>query len=155
MVLNGAVRAVLQRVKEASVTVDGDVVGRIGPGVLALLGAGAGDDEAAALWTLRKTLDLRIFPDDEGRMNRSLLDIGGALLVVSQFTLYGDCRKGRRPSFASALVPERAEILYEAFVAAARQTGLEVATGRFGAMMDVALINDGPVTLLLDSERQF
>jgi D-tyrosyl-tRNA(Tyr) deacylase len=142
-------------VTRASVTIDGEVVGRIGPGLLALVGAGREDDEAAVAWTLRKTLDLRIFSDDQDRMNRSLLDVGGALLLVSQFTLYGDCRKGRRPSFASALAPDRAEELYDLLVKLARAEGLEVATGRFGAMMDVALVNDGPVTLLLDSQRRF
>ncbi len=148
-------RAVLQRVKQASVTVDGEVVGAIAGGLLALVGAGHDDDEATVGWTLRKALDLRIFRDDAGRMNRSLLDVGGALLVVSQFTLLGDCRKGRRPSFAAAMAPDRAEQLYEHFVAKAKEAGVEVATGRFGAMMDVALVNDGPVTLLLDSERRF
>ena len=148
-------RAVLQRVKQASVTVDGEVVGAIAGGLLALVGAGHDDDEATVGWTLRKALDLRIFRDDAGRMNRSLLDVGGALLVVSQFTLLGDCRKGRRPSFAAAMAPDRAEQLYEHFVAKAKEAGVEVATGRFGAMMDVALVNDGPVTLMLDSERRF
>jgi D-tyrosyl-tRNA(Tyr) deacylase len=148
-------RAVLQRVRTASVTVDGEVIGAVGQGLLALVGAGHDDDEAAAQWLLRKTLDLRVFPDEEGKMNQSLVDIGGALLVVSQFTLLGDCRKGRRPSFAAAMEPGRAEELYDDFVARAREAGVEVATGRFGAMMDVALVNDGPVTLLLDSERKF
>ena len=155
MVLSRAMRAVLQRVREASVTVDGEIVGAIGPGLLALVGAGHDDDEASVAWTLKKTLDLRVFRDDEGRMNRSLVDVGGALLVVSQFTLLGDCRKGRRPSFAGAMEPGRAEELYEEFVARAREAGVEVATGVFGAMMDVALVNDGPVTLLIDSERRF
>ena len=171
VVVHCPMRVVLQRVTRASVTVDrvgeragerevdGDVgpevVGAIGRGIVALVGAGHGDDEGTVDWIVRKTLDLRIFADDQGRMGRSLLEVGGALLVVSQFTLLGDCRKGRRPSFAAAMEPTRAEALYERFVACARQAGVEVATGRFGAMMDVALVNDGPVTLLLDSERRF
>ena len=149
MVLSPAVRAVLQRVSAASVTVDDEVTGRIGEGILVLLGAGRGDDDAAVEWILRKTLELRIFPDEGGRMNRSLIDVGGALLVVSQFTLYGDCRKGRRPSFASAMAPDDARRLYDRFVARAREEGVEVATGRFGAMMDVSLTNEGPVTFWL------
>ena len=148
-------RAVVQRVSRAAVRVDGETVGAIGPGLVVLLGAGREDAEADVGWMARKVLDLRIFRDDAGRMNRSLLDAGGALLAVSQFTLYGDCRKGRRPSFAAALDPEPAEALYEQFVDAVRREGVEVATGRFGAMMDVELVNDGPVTLLLDSEKRF
>ena len=148
-------RAVVQRGSRAAVRVDGETVGAIGPGLVVLLGAGREDAEADVGWMARKVLDLRIFRDDAGRMNRSLLDAGGALLAVSQFTLYGDCRKGRRPSFAAALDPEPAEALYEQFVDAVRREGVEVATGRFGAMMDVELVNDGPVTLLLDSEKRF
>lgn len=155
VVLSRAMRAVLQRVRTASVTVDGEVVGSIDGGLLVLVGAGHEDDEAAVAWLVDKCLKLRVFRDEDDRMNRSLLDVGGALLVVSQFTLLGDCRKGRRPSFAAAMEPVRAEALYEEFVARAREAGVEVATGRFGAMMDVALVNDGPVTLLLDTERRF
>lgn len=148
-------RAVVQRVKHARVTVDGEETGSIGAGILLLLGAGEGDSDEDAQWLLDKILNLRIFPDDEGKMNRSLLDVNGELLVVSQFTLYGDCRKGRRPSFVRAMEPGRAEAMYEEFIERARQLGITVGTGRFGAMMDVELLNDGPVTLLIDSEKTF
>lgn len=148
-------RAVIQRVSSARVTVDEEVTGEIGPGLLVLLGAGEGDTEGDLEYTLDKTVHLRIFRDDEGKMNRSLLDVGGELLVVSQFTLYGDVRKGRRPSFFSAMAPEPAEQMYEDFVARARERGVTVATGRFGEMMDVELVNDGPVTILIDSSKQF
>lgn len=148
-------RAVVQRAHRASVRVGGDTVGQIGAGLVVLLGAGLRDGDADVGWMVDKVSQLRIFRDDEGRMNRSVLDIGGEVLAVSQFTLYGDCRRGRRPSFSDALHPEAAEALYESFVARLREAGLTVATGRFGAMMDVELVNDGPVTLLIDSERQF
>lgn len=144
-------KAVIQRVKESAVTVDGREVGRIGRGLLVLLGVSRDDTPADADYLLDKTLNLRIFEDEAGKMNRSLLDVGGELLVVSQFTLYGDCRKGRRPSFVQAAPPETAEALYEHFVDQARKRGVPAATGRFRAMMDVALVNDGPVTLILES----
>ncbi|MBX7174729.1 MAG: D-tyrosyl-tRNA(Tyr) deacylase [Pyrinomonadaceae bacterium] len=148
-------RVVLQRVKSASVTVDGEIVGQIGKGILVLLGVSGKDTEKEALYLLEKTLNLRIFEDSEGKMNLSLLDIGGELLVVSQFTLYGDVRKGRRPSFIEAAPPEKANELYGYFVSEARQKLSRVETGKFQAMMDVALINDGPVTILLDSDKNF
>lgn len=148
-------RAVVQRVKRASVTVDDEVTGAIGEGILLLLGAGEGDTDEDLNWMLDKVVNLRIFRDDDGKMNLSLLDVGGELLVVSQFTLYGDCRKGRRPSFVRALQPEAAEAMVDEFVDRARARGLTVGTGRFGAMMDVELLNDGPVTLLLDSTKTF
>lgn len=148
-------RAVLQRVRSARVTVDGEETGAIGPGLLVFLGAGEGDTDDDLVYVLEKTVNLRIFADDEGRMNHSLLDIGGELLVVSQFTLFGDTRKGRRPSFVKALEPVQAEAMYDDFVARARQMGLRVGTGRFGAMMDVELVNDGPITMLIDSTKLF
>jgi len=144
-------RAVVQRVKRSSVTIDGRVVSEIGPGLLVLLGVHTNDTEAEATWLVNKIIGLRIFGDDEGKMNRSLTDIGGGLLVVSQFTLYGDARKGRRPSFDQAAVPAVAIPLYESFCAQARAQGVTVATGEFGAMMDVELVNDGPVTLVIDT----
>ncbi|MFP4031551.1 MAG: D-aminoacyl-tRNA deacylase [Desulfococcaceae bacterium] len=144
-------RAVVQRVRESSVTVDGETVGEIGPGLMVLLGVADGDAESDADFLVEKVVHLRIFEDDQGKMNRSVLDAGGSLLVVSQFTLLGDCRKGRRPSFANAAPPEKAESLYEYFVDKARTHGLPVETGRFRAMMDVSLVNHGPVTLLLES----
>lgn len=144
-------RAVIQRVSKASVTVDGAVVGQIGRGLLVLLGVGAGDAAADARQLAEKIANLRIFADDEGRFNRSALDIGGAALVVSQFTLYADTRRGRRPSFSGAALPEVAAPLVEGFVAALRERGLPVETGVFGAHMDVDLRNDGPVTIILDS----
>lgn len=146
-------RAVLQRVSAASVTVDGAVVGAIGQGILLLLGVEKGDGEADVDWLLRKTIELRIFADDAGKMNRSLLDIGGGLLAVSQFTLAGNCAKGRRPSFDSAAPPAEGQRLYDLFVARARATGVPVATGIFQADMQVALVNDGPVTFLLESRK--
>ena len=148
-------RAVVQRVSEASVRVDGAVVSRIGPGLLILLGVGREDGEADAHDLAEKVANLRILSDDQGRMNRSLLDTGGEALVVSQFTLYGDARKGRRPGYTDAAPPEEANRLYEHFVARLRSTGLRVQTGTFRAMMDVGLVNQGPVTLLLDSRRLF
>lgn len=144
-------RAVIQRVSEASVAVDGRVVGAIGRGLLILLGVGIGDGEAEARLLAEKSANLRIFPDEEGRFNRSLLDIGGEALVVSQFTLYADTRRGRRPSFSDAAPPEIAAPLVETFANELRRLGVPVSTGQFGAMMRVALVNDGPVTILLDS----
>jgi len=148
-------RACVQRVSGASVSVSGEVVGRIDRGLVVLLGVAQNDTEDDARQLADKVVDLRIFEDDAGKMNRSLLDSGGAMLVVSQFTLLGDCRKGRRPSFAGAAPPELAERLYETFVAAASLRGVEVATGVFREFMQVALVNDGPVTLLLDSRKRF
>jgi D-tyrosyl-tRNA(Tyr) deacylase len=143
-------RIVLQRVSRARVTVDGRVTGEIGPGLLLLVGFTEGDGEDALAWMAEKVAGLRIFADDEGKMNRSVRDVGGGLLVVSQFTLYGDTRKGRRPSFVEAARPEVAIPLYERFLEMLRATGLPVQTGEFGAMMQVELVNDGPVTLILE-----
>ena len=148
-------RAVIQRVRSASVTIDEDVVGRIARGVVVLVGVGREDGAADVAYVARKVRDLRLFEDAEGRLNRSLADVGGAALVVSQFTLYGDCRRGRRPSFDAAAAPREARSLYEALVAALREAGTPVETGVFRAMMDVELVNDGPVTVLLDSARAF
>jgi len=148
-------RAVVQRVSEASVRVDGEVAGRIGLGLVVLLGVGQGDAEADADYLADKIVNLRILADVAGQMNRSVLDVGGELLVVSQFTLYGDARKGRRPGFTDAAPPAEANRLYEHFVARVRHSGLRVETGVFGAMMDVGLVNHGPVTILLDSHRDF
>jgi len=145
-------RAVVQRVSQASVSVDGAIVGAIGRGLLILLGVAQGDDEAGARALAAKVAALRIFPDEGGKMGRSVVDIGGSVLVVSQFTLYGDCRKGRRPNFSRAAGAEEANRLYRAFIGHLREQGLSVEEGRFGAMMAVSLTNDGPVTLLLDSE---
>ena len=144
-------KAVIQRVSEASVAVDGEIVGRIGRGLVVLLGVGHGDGAAEATLLAEKIANLRIFPDDAGRFNRSALDIGGAMLVISQFTLFADTRRGRRPSFSDAAAPEIAAPLVEAFAAALRECGLTVASGVFGAHMQVSLINDGPVTIILDS----
>lgn len=144
-------RVVLQRVARASVSVDDHVTGAVGPGVLLLVGIGPDDSEVQARWMARKIAGLRIFVDEAGRMNRSLLDIGGGALVVSQFTLYGDCSRGRRPSFVGAAPPERAEPLYERFCALLAEEGVErVARGMFGAHMRVDLLNDGPVTLVIE-----
>lgn len=148
-------RAVVQRVSQASVTVDGEVVGQIERGLLVLLGVAQEDTDDDARLLADKIVQLRIFEDADGKMNLGLEEIGGAMLVVSQFTLLGDCRKGRRPSFIAAATPELAERLYKTFVAAVGVKGIPVATGRFRAHMDVALVNDGPVTLLLDSRKLF
>lgn len=144
-------RAVIQRVSRASVTVGGTVVGSVGKGFLLLLGVTHGDDETDVNWLAEKVVHLRLFEDAEGKLNRSLLDEGGEILVVSQFTLYGDCRKGRRPSFVAAAEPERARKLYEDFVGRLRALGPPVATGVFQAHMNVELVNDGPVTLVVDT----
>jgi D-tyrosyl-tRNA(Tyr) deacylase len=144
------VRVVLQRVTRAKVTVEGRTAGEIGPGLLLLAGFAEGDGEDALGWMAEKVATLRVFADGEGKMNRSVEDTGGSLLVVSQFTLYGDVRKGRRPSFVAAARPEAAIPLYERFVALLSARGLAVATGEFGAMMAVELVNDGPVTLILE-----
>ena len=144
-------RVVLQRVQRASVTIDGEEVGAIGRGLVALVGAARGDTLDDARRLAQKTAELRIFPDAEGRFNLSLLDVAGEALVVSQFTLLADTRRGRRPSFTDAAPPEEAAPLVEEFAAALRGLGLRVATGRFGAMMAVELVNDGPVTIVLDS----
>ncbi len=148
-------RAVIQRVKRAEVRVNGHTVGAVGAGLLVLLGISKGDTLEAAKSLVDKIVNLRIFDDEQGRMNRSISETGGGLLCVSQFTLYADCRKGRRPSFDQAAQPEMACRLYEAFVGLLRATGIAVETGQFRAMMEVELVNDGPVTLLLDSERVF
>jgi D-aminoacyl-tRNA deacylase len=148
-------RAVVQRVKRAEVRVGEEVVGRIGFGLVVLLAVGKDDTEAAGEALAEKIVNLRVFDDDQGKMNRSLLDAGGQALCVSQFTLYGDCRKGRRPSYDQAAAPEQAQRLYESFVKSLRKRGVPTETGRFRAMMDVDLVNDGPVTLLLDSDRLF
>lgn len=145
-------RAVIQRVSSASVQVEGAIVGAIGAGLLILLGVGQGDTEAEARLLAEKTAQLRIFADTEGRFNLALLDVGGAALVVSQFTLYADTRKGRRPSFTDAAHPSIAAPLVDVYAAALRDQGVPVATGSFGAMMQVHLVNDGPVTIILDSD---
>lgn len=144
-------RAVIQRVSEASVTAAGQVVGQIGRGLLVLLGVGHADGPGEAQQLAAKIAAMRIFPDDDGRFNRSVLDVGGAVLVVSQFTLYADTRRGRRPGFSDAAPPELAAPLVDTFADALRAQGLEVALGRFGAHMQVALVNDGPVTIMLDT----
>jgi D-tyrosyl-tRNA(Tyr) deacylase len=146
------VRIVAQRVSRAEVRIDGRVAGSIGAGLLVLAGFAPGDGEAELAWMADKLWGLRVFPDAEGRMNRSLADAGGALLVVSQFTLYGDVSRGRRPSFIGAAEPGEAERLYERFLDLCRGTGAEVESGEFGAMMEVELVNDGPVTLIIDRE---
>lgn len=146
-------RAVVQRVKKAAVTVDGKLVGAIGHGLVILLGVKNGDTEADARFLADKCLNLRIFADDAGKFNRSVLDVQGELLAISQFTLYGDARKGRRPSFTDAAPPQISEPLYEKFIAYLNQGGLPVATGIFGAMMVVEIHNDGPVTIILESKE--
>jgi D-tyrosyl-tRNA(Tyr) deacylase len=148
-------RAVVQRVSRASVTVDGQVAGQIDRGLLVLLGVTHADTEAAAEYLAEKITGLRVFEDDAGKMNLSVADVGGAILAVSQFTLYGDVRKGKRPSFDDAARPEQARKLYDHFVERIRALGLRCETGRFQEMMQVELVNDGPVTILLDSEKSF
>ncbi len=148
-------RAVVQRVSSASVSVKGKLIGKIGNGLLVLLGVRSSDTRDDADYLVDKLLNLRIFEDNDGKMNRSLIDTSGELLVVSQFTLYGDTRRGRRPSFIEAAPPERANTLYEYFVSQTKRYTKKVATGQFQAMMDVQLVNSGPVTILLDSEKQF
>lgn len=149
-------RAVVQRVSRAEVRVDQKTVGKIGKGILVLLGIGQEDDEQDLQWLADKVMNLRIFEDENDKMNLSVLDVGGQVLVVSQFTLYGDCRKGKRPSYSSAAAPQDAEKLYEAFVKFIEEKyGIKVETGVFQAMMEVELVNDGPVTLLLDSKKTF
>jgi D-tyrosyl-tRNA(Tyr) deacylase len=142
-------------VTEAEVTVSGESVGRIGPGALVLLGISPNDSDREATWFADKLVNLRVWPDDEGKMNRSLLDVAGEALIVSQFTLYGDARKGRRPSFVGAAQGAEAERIYESTVAAVESAGIRCRTGVFGAVMQVSLTNDGPVTILLDSEKTF
>jgi D-tyrosyl-tRNA(Tyr) deacylase len=146
-------KVVVQRVSQARVTIKGDVVGEIGRGLMLLVGFGQEDGEQDVTWMADKLAGLRVFEDDGGKMNLSVEEIKGAILSVSQFTLYGDCRKGKRPNFMAAARPELAESLYEQFNTRLRGRGLQVETGRFGAMMDVSLVNDGPVTLILDSRN--
>ncbi|MFH1032255.1 MAG: D-aminoacyl-tRNA deacylase [Chloroflexota bacterium] len=148
-------KALLQRVSNASVTVDGEMVGRIGRGLVVLVGAANGDTEKEAQYLAQKTVGLRIFPDAQGKFNLSALDIKGELLVVSQFTLLADTKKGRRPSFIEAAPPAQAEVLIERFIAEVRASGLKVETGRFQASMLVEIYNDGPVTIMLDSREKF
>jgi len=148
-------RAVVQRVSEAQVSVAGEVTGRIGPGLVVLLGVSPDDTHGDLRYLAEKIIGLRIFEDQAGKMNRSLPEVDGAMLIVSQFTLYGDCRKGRRPSFISAAPPELAEAMYEDFVQHVAGQGIQTGTGRFGQHMQVTLTNDGPVTLLIDSKKQF
>ena len=148
-------RAVVQRVSRSKVTVEREVTGEIGVGLMVLLGVGEEDTQDDVRYLAEKIVELRIFPDDEGKMNRSLKEIGGQMLVVSQFTLLGDCRKGRRPSFIKAARPELADSLYRSFVAEVNGHGVSTATGRFQTHMDVELVNDGPVTILVDSRKEF
>lgn len=148
-------RAVLQRVSRAKVTVEGRVTGEIGPGLMILLGVGRDDTSEVSSWMAEKCANLRIFEDEQGKMNRSLLEVRGSVLAVSQFTLYGDARGQRRPSFLAAAPPELAKALYEEFCEALRQLGVHVSTGVFQAMMSVELVNEGPVTILLDSDKTF
>ena len=144
-------RAVIQLVREASVTVDGQITGRIGTGLLILLGVHQDDTNKDVTYLAEKTVNLRIFADENGKMNRSVRDVGGEILVVSQFTLLGDCRKGRRPSYSTAAPPALADQLYQSFISEIIKLGVPVATGKFQAMMEVRLLNDGPVTLIIDS----
>ncbi|MGE5559888.1 MAG: D-aminoacyl-tRNA deacylase [Chloroflexota bacterium] len=148
-------RAVIQRVTRASVSVDGRTIGEIGPGLVVLVGVGQGDGAADVDYLVDKTVNLRIFEDEQEKMNLSLLDTGGAVLAISQFTLYGDARKGRRPSFSDAAPPAAGRALYEQYLGGLRAAGVRVAQGEFGAMMAVELVNDGPVTIMLDSKRTF
>jgi D-tyrosyl-tRNA(Tyr) deacylase len=149
------VRAVVQRVSRARVMVNGDIAGEIGPGLLVLLGVGQSDGEADVSYMADKICGLRIFEDDQGKMNRSVQDVAGSVLAVSQFTLYGDVRRGKRPSFDAAAAPEKARELYEVFVDRIRAAGLRCETGRFREMMKVESVNEGPVTILLDSSKAF
>ena len=148
-------RAVVQRVTRAEVTVDGETIGHIGLGFLVLLGVATDDQREDAITMASKIVGLRVFEDEDGKMNRSLSEVGGAVLAVSQFTLLGDCRKGRRPSFIAAAPPELANHLYQEFIAEVRGQGIPVETGQFQADMQVSLVNDGPVTLLIDSRKMF
>ncbi len=148
-------RAVVQRVSRASVTIAGEIAGAIDTGLVVFVGVAEGDGTADIDYTASKVLELRIFPDEQGRMNRSVTDVGGAVLAVSQFTLMGDVRRGRRPGFDAAATPAAARPFYDAFVARLQTSGLRIATGVFQADMDVALVNDGPVTILIDSRRTF
>jgi D-tyrosyl-tRNA(Tyr) deacylase len=148
-------RAVVQRTARASVTVNGAITGSIGPGLVVLLGIHPQDGPAEIQWMADKIINLRVFEDDDGKMNRSLADTGGEMLIVSQFTLYGDCRKGRRPGYSAAAPPDIAEPLYCSFVEQVSRRGIRAATGMFQAAMQLELVNDGPVTLLLDSEKNF
>ncbi len=148
-------RCVIQRVSEASVSVNKTTVGRIGKGVVVLLGIQASDTDGDISWMAEKIANLRIFEDTQGKMNLSLFDIGGEMLIISQFTLYGDCRKGRRPGYSAAAPPDIALPLYKKFIATVAEMSIRSATGTFGAMMEVTLTNSGPVTLLLDSEKTF
>lgn len=148
-------RAVVQRVSNASVETNSVTAGKINKGLLVLLGVSNRDTEKDVRFMADKVINLRIFPDEEDKMNLSVKDMGGEILVVSQFTLYGDCRKGRRPSYNDAAMPEKAQDLYNLYVDTIKESGLKIATGEFQAMMKVSLVNDGPVTILLDSEKQF
>jgi D-aminoacyl-tRNA deacylase len=148
-------RAVVQRVSRAQVAVSGEIAGEIGVGLLVLLGVGQDDTETDATYLAGKIAGLRVFEDAEGKMNRSVQDVGGSVLVVSQFTLYGDVRRGKRPSFDATAPPEKAQLLYELFIAQIRAAGLRCETGRFQEMMQVELVNEGPVTILLDSAKTF
>lgn len=148
-------RAVIQRVRRASVTIEDVIHGSISRGMVVLLGIRDGDTQKDLLWLVEKVINLRIFDDQQGKMNRSLADIGGEMLIISQFTLYGDCRKGRRPGFSAAAPPEIAEPLYRQFIDELQTRQIRIATGVFQAAMQVELVNDGPVTILLDSEKKF
>lgn len=147
-------RAIVQRVTDAAVTVAGEQVGRIGPGLVLLVGVRHGDSPAAARWLAEKVAHLRIFADDDSKFNRSVLDVGGSILLISQFTVYGDCRKGRRPNFTAAAPPDVAAPLLDTLAEELRNRGLPVETGEFGAMMQVSLTNDGPVTVLVDTPER-
>lgn len=148
-------RAVIQRVRESSVTVEDEVIGQIGLGLMVLLGVEESDTAEDAAYVVQKIIGLRIFNDDDGKFNRSLMDVQGEVLLISQFTLHGDCRKGRRPSFIKAARPDHAVPMYETVIKGLRNEGVTVATGKFGAHMDVRLLNDGPVTILVDSHKEF
>lgn len=148
-------RAVIQRVKHSSVTVDDEIIGKIGEGLLIFVGVAPNDDESDIDYIFKKSLELRIFEDENGKMNLSVSDIGGEILLISQFTLFGDCRKGRRPSFASSCEPIKAEQMYNKLLEKMRQSGIKTECGSFGADMKIELLNDGPVTMLLDSEKLF